>query len=75
MSKKSNAKDKVCGILLTLFSVATWASNDIPNFGDTIEPPPTAPIDNYIVVSIVICFVFVGYFFYKSNRPALNEKK
>ena len=76
MSEKSNVKNMICSILLTLFSVATWASNDIPSdIGGTIEPPPTASIDNYLVLSIVFCVVFVGYYFYKSNKTYLNDEK
>ena len=64
MRKKSNAKGMFSSVFLFLFSVAIWASNDVPSDLDntldsTIEPPPpSASIDSFVVLSMVIFVLF-----------------
>lgn len=63
-------KQKQIFLILFLYSIQIWAASDetgiIIDSGP--EPPPAAPIDNYLIYTITICVVFVAYYFYKSNK-------
>ena len=61
---------------LTLTSFPIWASSEIPDFITNEAPEaPSAPIDNYLIVSMLICFVLVGCYFYKCNKTYLNNER
>lgn len=62
-------------LLLFLFPIPLIASSEIPGYSNESgpEPPPAAPIDNYLIYTITICVVFVAFYFYKSNLKKLKK--
>ena len=55
--------------ILVLMSHYSWASEDIPVFQSTIDPPPdTAPIDNLLPLAFFISIVFAGYYFNRRRK-------
>ena len=68
MNKKSIFYYGVFTLFFNFFSVSSFAQSEIPGYSnDSIDPPPEAPIDNYLIYTITICVVFVAYYFYKFN--------
>ena len=61
---------------LTLFSMPSWASRDLPVDQFNIDPPPpdTAPIDDYLPFAILLMFFMVGYYFNKRTKLLKNNK-
>ena len=76
MNKKKNYKTRILSLVLGLLSAPLWADG-IPNgeYNQDIEPPPTSPIDTYVVLALFLTVAFVGYYFYKSNKISLNNEK
>ena len=69
MNKKSIFYYSVFTFFFNFLPVPSFASSALPGYSnETIDPPPTAPIDNYLIYIIVICVVFTAYYFYKSNK-------
>jgi len=61
---------------ITLFSIPSWASRDLPEDQSIIDPPPpppTAPIDNYLPFAILIMFLMVAYYFNKRAKFLKNN--
>jgi hypothetical protein len=76
MKKRFSFKMIVFTIIISLVALPIWASTELPeNTINNAETPPdsTAPIDNYILLAMFICIVFVGYFFHKLNKSISEE--
>lgn len=59
---------------ITLFSIPSWASRDLPVDQFSIDPPPpTAPIDNFLPFAILIMFLMVAYYFNKRAKFLKNN--
>ena len=76
MKKRFSFKIIVIRIIISLIALPVWASTEIPGNGidGAIDQPPTGSIDNYILLMMFICIVFVGYFFHKSYKSLSQEK-
>jgi hypothetical protein len=64
-------------LLLFFIPYHLIASAEIPGYSNESgpEPPPAAPIDNYLIYTITICVVFLAFYFYKSNKkPFLKDE-
>jgi hypothetical protein len=76
MKKRFSFKIIVIRIIISLIALPVWANSEIP--GDSTDslggPPDVTPIDNYVFVAMLICIVFVGYFFHKLNKSLSQEK-
>ena len=68
-------KKKQILLILFLSSVKIWASIEPEDIIDSGPEPPQSSIDNYLIVSMLICFLFVRYYFYKYNKTYLNNEK
>jgi hypothetical protein len=70
-------KKKQWLLILLLSSVQIFANSEIPDneLYSGPEAPIASPIDIYIVLSMFICFVLVGYYFYKYDKTYLNNEK
>lgn len=56
---------------LALFLYSPLFADGLPDgaFMDNAgEPPPQAPIDNYLIWLTILSLVFAAYFFYKKNQ-------
>lgn len=73
--KKRVLKPLFFSLLLGLSSIVTWANSEIPSVGETIEPPPASPIDNYVTVALFLGVLISGYYFYKFKKTYLNDEK
>ena len=76
IKKRFSFKMIVFTIIISLVALPIWASTELPE--DTIDSynidgPPASPIDNYILLAMLVCIVFVGYFFHKSNKSISEE--
>lgn len=69
MNKKRSYKSMIYCLFLSLLWMPMWASLDFPNpVTDNIDPPPIAPIDNYIVEALIISIVMAWCICYKSKK-------
>jgi hypothetical protein len=59
---------------LTLISNPLYADNDLPSgYGDEIDPPPAAPIDNYLFLALIFCILYTGYYFFSKNKSLKKD--
>jgi hypothetical protein len=64
--KKESCKALFHNLIIILFSVSMNAAEGIPNeIIDSIDPPPTSSIDNYLVITVFISIILAGYHFHK----------
>ncbi len=75
MNKKRSYKTQILSLLLGLLSAPLWAdATPYGEYNQEIDPPPTSPIDTYVVVALFLTVAFVGFYFYKSNKISLNNE-
>jgi hypothetical protein len=43
-------------------------------YNEGIDPPPTSPLDSYLIITIVFCVVFAALYFYKYNKNILKDE-
>ena len=75
MNKNSIYYHSAFTLFFVFFTLPLFASSEIPGYSNESgpEPPPAAPIDNYLIYTIAICIVIVAYYFYKSNLKQLKK--
>jgi len=74
--KKESCNALFHNLIIGLFSVSMNAAEGIPNeITDSIDPPPTSSIDNYLVLAVFISIVLVGYHFHKYNLKYPKDEK
>jgi hypothetical protein len=66
-------KHKILFLLFSLATIPLYASNDFPNETLSGPEPPPAPIDNYVLITVILSVVYVGYYFYKSKSFKTNN--
>ena len=75
MNKIKFFYNKLFTLFICLITLSMQASNviDDSSYSDGGPlPPPTEPIDSYLILAIIICVVFAALYFYKSKK-AYND--
>ena len=53
--------------LISVFLLPVYAETG-EDSGNGIEPPPAAPIDNYVFIALILGILYAGYYFIRVNR-------
>lgn len=75
MNKIFFFNNKLFTLFICLITLSTHASNviDDSSYSDSGPlPPPTEPIDSYLILATIVCVVFAAQYFYK-NKKAYND--
>lgn len=58
-----------------IFYVPIWAYTDYGQVDDNApDPPPSSPIDNYLILLIFGGIFLAGFFFYKTRLTSLKKE-
>ena len=75
MIKKRNYSREVFILFFFFIASPIFSSTENPiGYDDGIPVPPVASIDNYLVVVILICILFVGYYYHNLKKNLIENK-